>query len=356
MGAPIPVAEPASAYTNMADQLPATMKAAQWSTTAGGIEKNLKVNPKALLPKTAKNLPKDSTLVKVHYSTVNPVDYKMPEAPLVGNYLFSRPAIPCGDFAGTVVTSSLPHLKPGELVFGKTEPPTFNALAEYMIVNKMGIAPIPDGVSFQDTVGVGVCGLTAYQCIVPFTKPGSKVFINGGSGGTGTFGIQIAKAYGCTVTTTCSGPNVELCKSLGADEVIDYRTQDVVEHLKRSGTQYDLLVDNVNTPALYWNAHHYLKPDSKYITISGDFDFANIRNMLAMFLLPKWLGGGQRTPQFVVCSNQPEHLAHIAKWIKEGKVKTIVEKVYELEEAGEAFARLKTGRVRGKLLVKVAGE
>ena len=227
-----------------------------------------------------------------------------------------------------------------------------------VLYGREGIAKIPEDVSFEQAAGVGICGLTAYQCLVPYAKEGGKVFINGGSGGTGTFGIQIAKALGCTVTTTCSGPNVELCKSLRADEVIDYRTTNAAEHLKRQGTQYDLLVSNVNTPGdpIYWNAEHYLKPEGKYVTIAGDMNVANIISSVKMFLLPTWLGGGKRVAKFVFCQNNAEHLARIAEWMREGKVKTVVEKTYKLEEAAEAFAKLKTGRVRGILVVKVADE
>lgn len=219
--------------------LPDTMRAAQWTTTSGGIDKNLRLNPAAALPRNAHSLPKHSTLVKVAYATPNPVDYKLAETL---PFIFSKPAIPCLDYSGVVVDSTLPHLKTGELVFGKTEPPAFGALAEYLVVDKEGCVPLPDDVSLKDAACVGVVGLTAYQCLAPYVKEGGKVFINGGSGGTGTFGIQIAKALGCQVTTTCSGPNVELCKSLGADAVIDYRSEDPVAALKRAGKQYDLVV------------------------------------------------------------------------------------------------------------------
>ena len=340
----------------MVTDLPITMNAAQWSSNAGGIEKNVKLNSSTPLPKTAASLPKHSTVVKVAYSTLNPVDYKLPEMPIVGKF-FSKPAIPCSDFAGTVVSSTLPHLKPGELVCGKVDPPTCGALGEYAVVSDtQGIVPVPNGVGLKDAAGVGICGLTAYQSIVPCVKKGDKVFINGGSGGTGTYGIQIAKAIGCSVTATCSGANVELCKNLGADEVIDYRTNDVVEYLKRQGTQYDLLVDNVNMPAIYWDAQHYLKPTGIYITISGDVSLANIRSMMSIFLLPKFLGGGQRTPKFLMCKSNAIQYAEILGWMKEGKVKTVVEQEFGLDRVGEAFARLKSGRTRGKLVIKVAGD
>ncbi|KAK5119686.1 hypothetical protein LTR85_007262 [Meristemomyces frigidus] len=338
----------------MAADIPSTMRASQWTSVSGGIEKNLKVNDQAPLPKKAKSLPKDHTLVRVSYTTPNPIDYKLMDTL---PFIFSKPATPCMDFSGKVVTSTLPHLKPGEPVFGKTEPPAFGALGEYVVVGEQGCVPLPNDVELKQAACVGITGLTAYQCIVPFAKAGDKIFINGGSGGTGTFGIQIAKAVGCHVTTTCSGPNVDLCKSLGADQVIDYRTEDVIASLKRSGTQYDLIIDNVfATPDLYWNAHHYLKPSGRFITIAGTPSLPFMFSMLKVFLWPRALGGGQRPFQFVTLATSAEQYAHIAKWMQEGKVKAVIEQEFELEEAGKAFERLKSGRTRGKLVIKVAGE
>ena len=331
------------------------MRAMQWTTTTGGIENTLKLNPNAPLPKRATSLPKDSALVKVAFSTINPVDHKLPEAPILSSLLFTKPAIPCRDYAGTVVETTLPHLKPGDLVFAALPTPAFGGLGEYVVVTgKDDVVKAPDGVSLEDAVALGVAGLTAYQCIAPNVKEGGKVFINGGSGGTGTFGIQIAKAMGCRVTTTCSTKNIDFCKDLGADEVIDYRTTNVVEHLKRQGTQYDVLIDNVNILDIYWNAHHYLKPEGKFITIAGSFTLSSMISMSKMLMLPTWLGGGKRKAAFVLVKNNAEQYAQIAEMMKEGKVRTVVEKRFELEEAAEAFASLKTGRTRGKLIVKVA--
>ena len=333
------------------------MRAAQWTTIAGGIEKNLKLNTDAPLPSNAKSLSTDSALVKVEYASINPIDYKLPEFALFRTLKISTPAIPCGDYAGTIVATTLPHLKPGDRVFGRSDPPGFGALGEYMIVSgKENVVALPEGVSMSDASTVGVAGLTAYQCLKGM-RPGSKVFINGGSGGTGIFGIQIAKILGCTVTTTCSGPNVELCKSFGADEVIDYRTTNVVDHLKRQGTQYDLLIDNVGAPSpIFWDARHYLKPEGRYITIAGSFTLSSITSMMMMKYLPAWLGGGQRTGEFLLRKSNAEDYARIAEWMGEGKLKVVTEKVYKLEESAEAFASLKTGRSRGKLVVKVAGD
>ena len=341
----------------MANSLPSTMRAVQWTSIAGGIEKNLKVNTTAPVPTAPTNSAEPSTLVKVAYSSINPVDYKLPEFAIFRALKMSTPAIPAGDFAGIVVSTNLPDLKPGDLVFGRSDPPHFGALAEYVVVNgRDNVVKLPEGVSMADAATLGVAGLTAYQCIEPYTKEGSNVFINGGSGGTGTCGVQIAKILGCRVTTTCSGANVELCQSLGADEVIDYKTTDVVKHLQRQGTQYDLLVDNVGSLELYWNAHDYLKADGLYINIAGTATLSHVVNVLKVSYLPAWLGGGQRAAMFLRRKSNEADFAKIAQWIAEGKLRPVIEKVYALDEAAEAFARLKTGRSKGKLVIKVADE
>ena len=338
----------------MASSLSGTMKAAAWDSNVGGIHKHIKVTNDWPLPKNAKNLPQGATLVRVSHATLNPVDYKVPELPLVGRLVFGK-GVPGLDYAGTVVESTGSQLKPGQLVFGSLAPPNFSTLGEFIVAPKEGCVPIPDGVQPKDAATLGIAGLTAYQTVVPFIKPGSKVFINGGSGGVGTFQIQIAKILGAHVTVTCSGPNVELVKSLGADEVIDYRTENVVQTLTRKGQQYDLIADNVfNGAEIYWSSHKYLKPEGRYVTIAGNAQFSVIKNMLSIMLWPKALGGGQRKFQFVTCAADAAQYAELAKWLAEGKLKTIIEKEYELEQAGEAFERLKSGRTRGKLVVKVA--
>jgi NADPH:quinone reductase-like Zn-dependent oxidoreductase len=341
----------------MADSLPSTMRAIQFSTAAGGLEKNLYLNETASLPKKADSLPEGSTLVKISYASPNPVDYKLPELTLFRMLKMTMPGIPCGDFAGTVVKSTLPNLKPGDRVCGRCDPPAFGALAEYAVVlSKDGVVAIPDGLSLNDAATIGVAAITAYQCLAPYAKPGSRVFINGGSGGTGTYGIQIAKALGYHVTTTCSTANIQLCKDLGADEVVDYRTTNIVEYLKSQKEPYDLIVDNVNSPDIYFNAHHYLKQGCPYNLIAGSPTLSSAFGMLKMFYWPSWLDGGKRELKWVARKSNADEYTKIAGWMAEGKVKAVIEETYELEKAGEMFAMLKSGRVKGKLVIEVGGE
>lgn len=322
---------------------------------AGGIEKNIEIDQAAPLPSCATMLAEDSTLVKVAYSSINPVDYKLPEFAMFRALKMSNPGTPAGDYAGTVIATTLPGLQPGDLVFGRSDPPAFGALAGYLVVHgKENVVKIPHGIDMAAAATLGVAGLTAYQCIAPRVKKGSNVFINGGSGGTGSFGIQIAKILGCRVTTTCSSANIEFCRSLGADEVIDYRTTDVVQRLRQAGTTYDVLVDNVNSPDLYWNAHHYLKENGQYVNIAGGITLPHLINMVRVLYLPAWLGGGRRAARFLRRESNAKDFAQLAQWIAEGSLKPVIERTYSLDETSEAFARLKTGRSRGKLVIKVS--
>lgn len=341
----------------MATELPQSMRASQWTSTVGGLEKNLKVNNNASLPKSATSLGKGQTLVKIYYSALNPVDFKVPELPVVGAFAIKKPASPCMDFSGEVIETTRDDLKRGQLVFGKLEPPQFGALAEYAIVGREGAVPIPEGVNLEDAGCVGVAGLTAYQCIAPNVKKGDKVFINGATGGTGSFGVQIAKALGCYVVATCSGPNVELCNSLGADEVIDYRSQDVVQTLKRKGTQFDLCVDfSGANPDIYWQCHHYLKEGRKYVNVGASPSLGAVIGILKIFLWPGFLGGGQRKYQFLSCATSAKDFSQIGQLISDGKVKPVIDSRYDLEDVSKAFEKLKAGGIKGKLVVKVSKE
>ena len=278
--------------------------------------------------------------------------------------MIKKPSSPGLDYSGRVVSSgpnskniSAEDLKPGQLVFGKLASPTqFGTLAEYTVVPRSGCVPLTQGVSLDDAACIGTAALTAYQCIVPNIKSGDRVFINGGSGGVGSFGIQIAKVKGCYVATTCSGVNVELCKSLGADQVIDYKTKDVVAELKKM-RKFDLVVDNVGTPSeMYWQAHDFTNEGTKYVQVGVGPHLGEIYNVLARMMWPALLGGGKRSFQALGVANKYDQFEEIGAWIAQGKVKALIDEMYGMEDKGpiRAFERLKTGRAKGKVVVRVA--
>lgn len=336
----------------MATPLPSTMEAAK-ITRFGPLDQTVEITS-VPLPKNSASLPPDYLLVQVSYTSLNPFDIKFAETPILGTLAFQ--GIPCLDFSGIVIDSTSPRFQRDQLVYGQTQPPNFGACAEYIVVAAGFCMRVPEGVKLKDASTIGIASLTAYQAIAPFVKPGEgdKVFINGGSGGIGTYGIQIAKALGCFVATSCSGANVEMCKELGADEVIDYRTRHLVETLKKSGKQYDLFVDNVfSDPQLYWSSEHYLKPTGRYVTMVASPSFAFLKAVIPIVFWPTFLGGGQRKFQLIGRKSNINDYEMVAEWIRTGAIKVVIEKVYQLKDIKEAFARLRSGRVRGKIVVKV---
>lgn len=332
------------------------MRAWQYTSTQGGLEKNLKMNPSAALP----NPKPDQHLVQVLAVALNPIDYKPAEVPGVARFAITTPATPGIDFAGTIVKpASNSALKPGQLVFGAAgnSPLAGGGLAEFAVSADKTTVAVPEGVNPIDGATVAVAGLTAYQSILHHVKKGDKLFINGGSGGTGVFGIQIAKAAGCHVTTTCSATNVELCKGLGADRVVDYRSEDVLEALKGSGFKFDHAVDNVGeNKELWWRCHEYLKEDGQYVMVGAKPSLAHVTDGMKRKALPGFLGGLKRKMTGFWPQSNMEDLQQIGEWIKEGKVKPVIDGRYSFEQAPQAIERLKTGRARGKIVVDVASE
>jgi NADPH:quinone reductase-like Zn-dependent oxidoreductase len=336
--------------------LPPVMRTWQYSSTNGGIVKNLKINPSTLVPKPGAN----QHLVRVIATALNPIDYKPAELPLVGLLAVRKPATPGIDFAGTIVTPATgSSFTPGQLVFGLsgTSPLAGGALSEFALVESKNAVAIPDGVDSIDAATIGVAGLTAYQSIVPRVKEGDKIFINGGSGGTGVFGLQIAKAVGCHVTTSCSTTNVDFCKSLGADVVVDYKKENVIEALIASRHKFDHVVDNVGgNKELYWRCHEYMQPGSVYVMVGGDLSLARVADTMKRKVLPSFLGGMRGNMVGFWPESKPDDLEQIVVWMNEGKVRSVIDTKFSFEQATEAFDKLKTGRTQGKIVINIASD
>ncbi|KAG6358901.1 hypothetical protein INS49_012421 [Diaporthe citri] len=295
------------------------MRAWLYSSASGGLHKNLALSATAAHPRpqSPPSLSKDELLVRVRAAGLNPIDYKIAELPYaMSRAMISVPASPAMDFAGTVVAHG-----------PSVEFPTQASCPTSRVASLL-----PGGAS-------------------PF-----RVFINGGSGGTGTFGIQIAKLLGCHVTASCSAQNVELCRSLGADEVLDYTEGDLVGTLKAKGQVFDLVVDNVGSSPrdLYSACGEFLKPSGQFVQVGAGMSMADMKLMTSRMMLPSFLGGGSRKFSLAVAKNKHEDLARLGEWIAAGKIKVVVDEVFEFEDAPKAYEKLRTGRARGKIIVKGA--
>ncbi|KAL2000237.1 hypothetical protein VTN02DRAFT_3380 [Thermoascus thermophilus] len=353
--------------------LPSKMKAWLYTNTTGGIENNLHLSSCARTPGTT--LRRDQLLIRVIAASLNPADYKVPEAGhgLLSKLIAARPASPGLDFCGRVVAtgpgSAEAAFQPGQLVYGCLAIPSqFGALAEYVVssVDQTVLLPSSSSSSSSSSSGelrgldtteaatIGVAGQTAYQSIATYVTAGlgDRVFINGGSGGVGTFGIQIAKhVLGCHVTVSCSTRNVQLCRDLGADEVIDYTAVDLVPTLKEKGPVFSVVVDNVGSPPeLYRECHHFLLPGRRFVQVGPSSPLA----LADRLLRPRFLGGGRRQLDVMLLNNNKEDLERIGRWMMEGKVRAVIDSTYEFEDAVQAFEKLKSGRARGKIVVHVA--
>ncbi|KAI1338688.1 hypothetical protein F5Y15DRAFT_407637 [Xylariaceae sp. FL0016] len=343
------------------------MRAWQYTSTSGGLEKGLRLNETARRPGTTAfafaPLGDRDILVRVHRASLNPADWKVAEmlSPLNG-VARPRAATPGLDFAGVVARAAVGGaLREGTRCFGRV-PKTFagrGALGEYVVVGPEDCAALPDGVSFDDGACVGTAGLAAYQSIAPHVEEGAgdRVFVNGGSGGTGTFGIQVARALGCRVAASCSGGNVELCRSLGCDLVVDYTCEDTSQVLKGEGCVFKVVMDNAVFPAdLYKAADTYLLPSGRYVSVGGPHTFSAMANTMKRVAIPSFLGGGKRKLILLASDCKRHQLEAMARWMEEGKMKPVIDSVFDFEDVPRAFEKLKTGRPRGKIVIKVSNE
>ncbi|GAB7337751.1 hypothetical protein MBLNU457_g3026t1 [Dothideomycetes sp. NU457] len=334
----------------MANQsAPSKMQAYQYTASSGPIERTLTLKNVAVPTPSSSQI-----LIRTSAASLNPIDYKLAEAPLVSflTRYFTTPGL---DFSGHVVSGSS-DLTPGTLVYGRLEPPAkYGALSPYLVVPRSGLAKLGSKVSAEEAAGLGTAAQTAYQSIVPFVREGQTVFINGASGGTGVFAVQIAKIVGCKVVATCSGANAQMVKDLGADEVVDYRSQNVLEALKARGEKVDHVVDAVGKSGeLYFGAHHYLREGGVFAQFGAGVSLADTKDLMGKMLWPAMFGGGKRGFKFISVVNNKKDMEKIAEWYEEGKLKVVVDSTYSYDQAPQAFEKLKTGRAKGKVIVTAA--
>jgi len=252
------------------------------------------------------------------------------------------------DVAGRVeaVGNDVTRLKPGDEVFGVAR----GAIAEYVCGSASRFATKPQNVTFAQAASVPVAGCTALEGLSKRAKihPGQKVVINGASGGVGTFAVQIAKTLGAHVTGVCSTRNVQLVRSIGADDVIDYTREDFTENV----AGYDVLVDCVGNRSLS-ACRRVLKKDGIYIGIGA---YGDSLTRLLVRLSSAVVMSAFVSQNFLPFSAKAtaEDLAEISGLMEKGKVTPVIEKEYSLAEAPDAIRHLETGHARGKVVITVS--
>jgi len=302
-------------------------------------------------------------LVEVHSAAVNLLDSKLRKGEFKMILPYKTPFILGHDVAGVVtkVGSRVSKFNVGDEVYARPADHRIGTFAELIAINEKDVALKPKNISMQEAASIPLVGLTAWQALVEKAnlKKGQKVFIQAGSGGVGTFAIQLAKHMGATVATTTSGTNIELVKSLGADIVIDYQKDDFVTILKG----YDVVLNSQDAKTLE-KSLRILKPGGKVISISGppDPDFGQeINANWFLKIALKLLSAGIRKKakrlgvnfSFLFMRAQGEQLSQITKLIESGVIKPVIDKVFPFEETNEAMSYVEKGRAKGKVVVRL---
>ncbi len=253
------------------------------------------------------------------------------------------------DLAGQIeaVGKNVTRFRPGGEGFGEVETGSF---AEYVCVPEDSAVLKPAKLTFEQAAAVPLAALTALQGLRDRGKvqPGQKVLINGASGGVGTFAVQIAKSFGAEVTGVCSSRNVDMVRSIGADQVLDYTREDFT----RGGQLYDLMLDNVGNRSLS-ECRRVLNPKGVYLACFGQPDhlwLGPMPRLLKMVVLSPFVS--QRLRSFVTTPNL-EDLHFLKELLEAGKVTPVIDRTYPLSEVPDALRYLEEGHAQGKVIITV---
>jgi alcohol dehydrogenase len=302
-------------------------------------------------------------LVEVHAASVNPVDFKIRDGMLKMIVPFRFPLILGNDFSGVVkaVGAGVTRFRPGDAVFARMDKQRIGAFAEFALVAEADAAAKPANLSHVEAAAVPLAGLTAWQALFEIggLKSGQKVLIHGGSGGVGSFAIQFARHAGLTVATTVGARNMELARSLGADTVIDYKTQRFEDFV----SDYDLVFDT-QAGEIQHRSFDVLKRGGALVSIAGKPDGRLVREfglnpllaMLLDFLSRKTLRLAKRHGvryEYLFMHPSGEQLEQIGRLLADGSVRTIIDKVFPLAQVREALAYSEAGHATGKVVVEV---
>jgi NADPH:quinone reductase-like Zn-dependent oxidoreductase len=293
----------------------------------------------------------EQVLVRVHASSVNPAEWYGVMGPFFarpGNGLL-RPKSPKvgADLAGRVVAvgKDVTELTPGDEVFGTGA----GAWAEYAAAREVRLVKKPSNVSFEEAGCVPIAALTALQGLRDHgnVQPGQKVLINGASGGVGSYAVQLAKHFGAEVTAVCSTNNVRTAEESGADRICNYNEQDFT----RSGVRHDLMLDIAGSRPFRQFAR-VLTPDATVVIIGGKMN-------KGLGPLPHvgatWLSGRFRSQKlkFFVAKIDKDDLLLMQELLASRKVKSVIDRSYELDRVPEALDYLGEGHARGKIVITV---
>jgi NADPH:quinone reductase-like Zn-dependent oxidoreductase len=305
----------------------------------------------------APEVPDAGVLVRVRVASVNPADWHMIRgAPYFARASFGlrepKHTVPGCDLAGTVeaVGAGVERFRAGDEVLGCTFMRGMGAFAEVAAVAEELLAPKPATPSFERAAAVPLAALTALQGLRDHgrVEPGQRVLVIGASGGVGTFAVQIAKSLGAEVTGVCGTRNVDLVRSLGADHVIDYTSEDFTA----AGRTYDLVFQAAGTASAL-DCRRVLTPKGTMVLISGDSSgrwIGPLARTVAALAVSPFLS--QKVATFTMSPNGSD-LRVLTELVEEGKVEPVIDREYPLADAPEAIAYQEEGHANGKVVIGV---
>jgi alcohol dehydrogenase len=308
-------------------------------------------------------LREDDVLVQVHAAGVNQLDSKIRSGEFKLILRYRLPLILGHDVAGVVVRvgSRVRRFKAGDEVYARPADGRIGAFAEFIAINEADVAIKPKALSMEEAASIPLVGLTAWQALIEraHLDKGQKALIHAGSGGVGTFAIQLAKHVGAIVATTTSTANVDLARSLGADVVIDYKKEDFAHVLH----DYDVVLNSLDKVTLE-KSLRVLKPGGQLISISGPPDAAFARSIGASWVLRMIVGAlsyGIRAKakrrqvhySFLFMRANGDQLTEIASLIDGGIIRPVVDRVFPFASTQEAMTYVEAGRAKGKVVVSL---
>ncbi len=294
----------------------------------------------------------DRVLVRVKAASINPLDWHFVRGTpylvrMQAGIRTPKRTTPGADVAGVVeaVGDSVTRFQPGDEVFGEG----YGTCCEYVSISENGLSLKPQNVTFEQAAAVPIAALTALQGLRDKgqVQPGQHVLVNGASGGVGTFACQIAKSFGALVTGVCSTRNVDLVRSIGADNVIDYTTQNYTADTDR----YDVILDTVGSQSLAANKHA-LTPNGRYVSVGAEMgDWLGPLIHISRVLTASVGGDQKMAPMLATLSR--EDLETLRDLLEAGEVTPVIDRTYPLSAVPEAIQYVERGHTRGKVVIQV---
>lgn len=302
-------------------------------------------------------------LAEIHAASINPVDFKIRDGKVKLLVKYKMPLILGNDFSGVVakVGAKVTRFKVGDEIYARPRKSKIGTFAEYIAIHEEDIALKPKNLSFEEAASIPLVGLTSYQALTDIMQlqKGQKILIQAGAGGVGTFAIQLAKVMGATVATTASEAGTNLVKSLGADEIINYKTEKFEEVLEN----YDAVFDTLGGETLE-KSFNILKDGGKIVSVSGlpnarfgkEYGSGFFKTLLFSAASHKLTALEKKHHvqyTFLFMKPSGEQLHIIANHIEAGKIKPVIDRVFPFEEAQKAMEYAEAGRAKGKIILKI---